>query len=439
MTSNKYIVRQPIKNQSSQIIGYEIRYYGENQAYSSEGPTSSDFAAADAIYSFLTQNTDKVLKGSLNFMTFTTNLLMKQTPKLFDCHDLVIQVDDSVIINPLAMRFVERYSKEGYKIAVNEFQFSPRYFSIIDKFDYIKINFKTITDSSIHNIVEVAHSMHKQCVATNVDTEELYQKAFKMEVDAIEGQWVAENLFTTVHSSSYLQSNFFRLMIAINEDEPNVDAIEQLISMDAMLTYSLLKIVNSGYFALRNQATTVHQAIVVMGLGQLRQWIYLLGVNNEEGGSDSDQEEFLKLSFMRASFCSELMKLAKNMPISRNDAYLMGMFSTLKYLIDAPMEELLVDLPITQEVKDALLYGTGRCGTLYNLVRSYERADWGAIEAMAKELEISVDLLTNTYFQCLEEVNDIWRQLIEVGDLSSQPAPPPQETAAPAEPAATVG
>ena len=49
MTSNKYIVRQPIKNQSSQIIGYEIRYYGENQAYSSEGPTSSDFAAADEI------------------------------------------------------------------------------------------------------------------------------------------------------------------------------------------------------------------------------------------------------------------------------------------------------------------------------------------------------------------------------------------------------
>ena len=223
---------------------------------------------------------------------------------------------------------------------MNEFQFSPRYFSIIDKFDYIKINFKTITDSSIHNIVEVAHSMHKQCVATNVDTEELYQKAFKMEVDAIEGQWVAENLFTTVHSSSYLQSNFFRLMIAINEDEPNVDAIEQLISMDAMLTYSLLKIVNSGYFALRNQATTVHQAIVVMGLGQLRQWIYLLGVNNEEGGSDSDQEEFLKLSFMRASFCSELMKHTQDIPISRSEAYLMGMFSTLGYLIDAPLEDI---------------------------------------------------------------------------------------------------
>ena len=34
--------------------------------------------------------------------------------------------------------------------------------------------------------------------------------------------------------------------------------------MDAVLTYSLLKIVNSSYFALRNQAADVHQAIVVM-------------------------------------------------------------------------------------------------------------------------------------------------------------------------------
>ena len=62
-------------------------------------------------------------------------------------------------------------------------------------------------------------------------------------------------------------------MVAINQDDPNVEEIEKLISMDAVLTYSLLKLVNSSYYALRNQATDVHQAIVVMGLGQLRQWI----------------------------------------------------------------------------------------------------------------------------------------------------------------------
>ena len=177
MPSNaiKYIVRQPIKDMNGKIMAHEIRYAGENSAYDIEG---QDFAAADTIYSFLTQNSTKVLKDTLSFMTFTSNLLMRQTPKLFNPGTLVIQVDDSVIIHPLAMRFVERFAKDGYKIAVNEFQFTPRYIALLDKVDYIKINFQITADTSIRNTVEMAHSMGKLCIATEVDNEELYQKAF---------------------------------------------------------------------------------------------------------------------------------------------------------------------------------------------------------------------------------------------------------------------
>ena len=97
--SSKYIVRQPIKDQANKIIGYEIQYHGENQAFGDNGKNvrENDFAAADTIYNFLTMNTDKLLRGSLNFMTFTTTLLMKKTPHLFDKGELVIQIDDSVI------------------------------------------------------------------------------------------------------------------------------------------------------------------------------------------------------------------------------------------------------------------------------------------------------------------------------------------------------
>ena len=419
-STSKYIVRQPIKDLHGKILGYEIRYAGDGGAYDADG--GQDFAAADVIYNFLTQNSDKSLKGGLNFMTFTTNLLMKQAPKLFSPGDLVIQVDDSVIIHPLAMRFVERYSRDGYKVAVNEFQFSPRYVSILDKFDYIKISLSNNTVASVRNIVDMAHTMGKKCIATGVDTEELYQQAFMTGVDAMEGRYVAEQMFTAVHSSSYLQSNFFRLLVAITKDEPDVDEIEQIISMDAMLTYSLLKIVNSAYFALRNRATEVHQAVVVLGLGQLRQWIYLMGNTSTDDGVDANQEEMLKLSFTRATFASELLKFAKNMPISRNDAYLMGMFSTLNHLIAAPMQDILSEIPIAQPVKDALLNHEGRCGVLYDLILNYERADWGSIGGLAEELGIPLNQLTDTYFQCLDEVNNIWRQLMETS--SAMPSNP---------------
>jgi len=410
--SSKYIVRQPIKDTSGAIIGQEILYHGENQAFSSDSGTSStEFAAADTIYSFLTQNSAKALKGTLNFMTFTTMLLMKKTPRLFDKNELVIQIDDSVIIHPLSMHFVQQFGKEGYKIAVNEFQFAPRYLGLLDSIDYIKINVQTAPDLTIHNIVEVGHSMHKKCIMTHVDTESLYQKALKFKADALQGAYVAEQLTTKAHSSAYIQSNFFRLMVAVTRDEPDVVEIEQMIAADASLTYGLLKMVNSSYFALRHRATTIRQAIMTLGLGQLKQWIYLLSASNAENTPDSGSEEFLKRSFMRANFCSELMNYAKDMSISKSEAYLMGMFSTLNYLIDAPLEEILAEVPVSEEIKAALLRREGRCGKLYELVLSYESADWEKITSLAAELGIPDNLMTSVYFICMENVNTLWQQL----------------------------
>lgn len=408
---SKYIVRQQIKDMQGNIVGYEILYHGDNEAFGSDVPASNDFAAADTIYNFLTENTAKVFKGSLNFMTFTTMLLMKKTPRLFDKSELVIQIDDSVIIHPLAMHFVRQYAQEGYKIAVNEFQFAPRYLALMDNIDYIKINPQTSNELTIRNIVEIAHSMKKKCIATNIDSEELYQKVQALNVDAVEGSYVAERMKTKTHSSAYLQSNFFRLMVAVTRDEPDVDEIEQLIAADAGLTYGLLKMANSVYFALRHRATTIHQAIMTLGLGQLKQWIYLLSASNAENQLDSTSEEFLKLSFMRANFSSELMNYAKDMPISKSDAYLMGMFSTLNYLVDAPMEDILTEVPVDDAVREALLHHEGRCGKLYDLILSYEAADWEKITQLAGELGIPDRLLTSVYFICMENVNVLWQQL----------------------------
>ena len=408
---SKYIVRQQIKDTKGNVVGYEILYHGENEAFGTDNSSSNDFAAADTIYNFLTENTAKVFKGSLNFMTFTTMLLMKKTPRLFDKSELVIQIDDSVIIHPLAMHFVQQYAQEGYKIAVNEFQFAPRYLALMDNIDYIKINPQTSNDITIKNIVEIAHSMKKKCIATNIDSEDLYQKVVALNVDAVEGTYVAERMKTMTHSSAYLQSNFFRLMVEVTKDEPDVDQIERMIAADAGLTYGLLKMANSVYFALRHRATTIHQAIMTLGLGQLKQWIYLLSASNADNQIDPNSEEFLKLSFMRANFSSELMNYAKDMPISKSDAYLMGMFSTLNYLVDAPLEEILTEVPVDEAVKGALLHHTGRCGKLYDLVLSYEAADWEKITQLAGELGIPDRLLTSVYFICMENVNVLWQQL----------------------------
>ncbi|MFR8955917.1 MAG: EAL and HDOD domain-containing protein, partial [Flavonifractor plautii] len=223
--------------------------------------------------------------------------------------------------------------------------------------------------------------------------------------------YVAEKLTTQTHSSGYLQSNFFRLMVAMTRDEPDVEEIEQIISVDATLTYGLLRMANSCYYALRHRVTSVRQAIMTMGLSELRQWVYLLSASNAENQMEEGAEEFLRMSFMRANFCSKLMNYAKDMPISKPDAYLMGMFSTLNYLIDAPLAEILKPIPLCAEAKEALLQHTGRAGMLYDLALSYEHADWEKIDRLTGELGIPTNLLTSLYFTCMEEVNRVWIEM----------------------------
>lgn len=414
--ANKYIVRRPIKNTASQVIGYEILYHGENTLYGGEEPEKAketkvnEFAVADTIYSFLTQNSERV-KGSRNFMTFTTTLLMKKVPHLFEKEDLVIQIDDSVIIHPLAMHFVQMFKKEGYRIAVNDFQFAPRYVSLIDQIDYIKLNFATMSDTSLRNLIEIANGMGKHCVAYNVDTDELYQKAISFGVTELEGEAVAERLASQAHDSSYLQSSFFQLLSAVTKAEPDVDEIESIISRDATLTYAILRVANTVQFATRNRTTTVHQAIMNMGMTQLQQWIYLLCACNDQGELDPFFEEFLKISFMRANFCAALLSHTNRVPITKNDAYLMGMFSTLDYLIDAPLEESLAQVSISDEVKNALLSWKGPAGALYALLISYEDADWDKVNQLCELLGIAPNLLTTLYFECLEQAEEVWKNI----------------------------
>ncbi len=421
---SKYIVRRPVKDADSQVIGYEILYHGDNMAYGSEdGPgRASEFAAADTIYNFLTQNSSKSLKGSLNFMTFTTTLLMKKVPHLFEKTDLVIQIDDSVIIHPLAMHFVQQFAQEGYRIAINDFQFAPRYLALIDDIDYIKLNIQSMSETSLKNIIEIAHSMNKKCIAVEVDTEELYKKALSFGVDALEGAYVAEKLATKAHTSGYLQSNFFRLMVTVTRDEPDVEEIEKIISMDATLSYGLLRMSNSVHFASRNRVTTIRQAIMTLGIAQLKQWIYLLSASNAENEVDPASEEFLKVSFIRASFCSDLVSYTRAVNISKGEAYLMGMFSTLNYLIDAPMTDILSEVPVSDEVKAALLRREGPCGALFELVLSYERADWNKVNGLAEVLGIPTNLLTSLYFNCMDGANTVWEELM--GSTQEEHAPP---------------
>lgn len=415
---NGFVVRQAIKDRDDNITGYEILFQNDGETlYNS----SNDAMAADTIANFLLQNNEKIFTGRLIFMTFTPSLLFRNTPKIFEPDSLVIQIEDNILVHPLANILIQKYKKAGYRFAINDFQFAPRYFSMMEYVDYFKVDVRGKQEgnarSSLNNIIRMTQGFKKKCIATGVDTKEDYDLAMELKADYLEGTYISDATRAKASKTEYLQGNFFQLVVAVTKEEPDLDEVESIISRDAYLSYALLKMVNSAYFALRKQLSSIKQALVTLGITQLKQWVYLLSLQDN---TDSNSEEILKTSFLRATFCSKLTKYIPKFPITAGEAYMMGMFSTLDFMVDAPMEEILKEIPLLEDIKEALLTHTGPCGKLLNLVLYYEKAEWHNITQLTGELGIPKTAIAQIYFDCVEEVNEIWKGLISDNIGSSE-------------------
>lgn len=183
------VVRQAIKDlRTDAIVGYELLIQTDKDSLYNP---STDSVAANAMISFLSENSDQIFKERKTFMSFTPTLLFRNTPKIFDKDKVVIQIDDSIVVHSLAEIIIGKYKEEGYHFAIDDFQFTPKYFSMLEYVDYIKVDISNKMDDtqkrSVANVVEMAHGFQKEFIATGVNTAEVYNYAKELNVDYVEG------------------------------------------------------------------------------------------------------------------------------------------------------------------------------------------------------------------------------------------------------------
>ena len=101
--------------------------------------------------------------------------------------------------------------------------------------------------------------------------------------------------------------------------------------------------------------------------------------------------------------------------IKENDAYLIGLFSTLDILTGRPMDLELSSMNLNEVIEEALVYRDGIGGTLLNLVKSYEEVNWKRVDKYIDTFKINKDKIFKMYFESLDEVTKLWNSLTELG------------------------
>ena len=408
--NGKYIVRQPVRDRRGKTVGYEVLHNAGGNENTDVGVKGS-YAAADAVYQFLTHGVFPCHPGEVHFMTFPSMLLTRRTPNLFQKDGLVIMADRGVIEAPMPRHMLLRYAAEGYQIGLSGFQFAPPYLELAEQVHFIRVDSRDTPLEEIGRIVQFAHEKGKPCIVAGIGAEAAYRAALDAGADGMSGSYVSEKLTMPAHNAGYLKSSFFRLTTLLLQDDPDLSELERLISTDAALSYNLLRLVNSNFFVRKNHVQNIRQAIVLVGLDRLREWLYLMSAGMEDYEAVPGREEFLRLSFLRALFTQRLCGLASEIPITTADAYLLGMFSTFTIMVDMPMEQILEEIPLPDEMREALLHRAGRSGKLLELALRYAAADWAECPVLAGELGIPEGMLAKTYFQCEAEAGAIWDRL----------------------------
>ena len=80
-------------------------------------------------------------------------------------------------------------------------------------------------------MINIAKGFHKKCIAYNVNTQESFDLAKELEVDYVQGSFIAENISKKAPHMEYLQSNFFQLVVEVTKDDPDLATVESIISL----------------------------------------------------------------------------------------------------------------------------------------------------------------------------------------------------------------
>jgi EAL and modified HD-GYP domain-containing signal transduction protein len=192
-------------------------------------------------------------------------------------------------------------------------------------------------------------------------------------------------------------------MKEVYQPDPQLEHIAAIIERDLSLSYKLLRLINSAAFRRLSEVKSIKQAIALLGLNELKKWLSLIIVQNL--GEDKDRE-LVRMVLIRAKF-AEFLVIHTGQQHLKPEAFLMGLFSSIDVFIGRPLEELVGTLPLSDNIKSALMKRPGQLTPLLQMALSFEKADWATIDTLLKQLNISKDETSSGYFDAIQWVGEI--------------------------------
>ncbi|MER2191617.1 MAG: HDOD domain-containing protein [Solibacillus sp.] len=394
-----FIGRQPIFNIQEQIVAYELLY--RNNKMNAFPETDSDTATVDVLVnSLLSIGLDEVTKGRPYFVNFTENLLLGPITDYLEPHNLVIEILEDIAITEEFVLKVKELKKRGFKIALDDFVMQddlPIYDELFRYVDYIKVDFllSPLLERMVIEDKVKMHFPHIKLLAEKVETRNQFEIAKHSGYTLFQGYFFEQPqiLQSTDIPANVLQ--YFQVISLLKDEEPDIELLAENIERDIALTYKLLQLINYSTKRGKSKVRSIRQAILLLGLTELRKWVYLLAMR-ESGKQHSDVfKELMFASLFRAKVCESVARI--NYKENFSEYFLVGLFSLIDSLLGRPLPVILMQLPLSETVLETIAGNKTEMTPYLEFSIALNQVDFDKIDELSKQLHISKEQTGKLY------------------------------------------
>lgn len=397
-----YAARQPIFDSRLGVYGYELLYRKSmNNFY--EGSDDNQATAELINNSFLVFQLSDLTDNKRAFINFSGEMLAKEIPLLLPKERIVVEILERVEPTEAVIEACRKLKDRGYMLALDDFAFDDKLFPLIELADMIKVDFSAVSLDKQSQLIQAYKEKYRiTFLAEKIENRDEFHAARRLGYELFQGYFFSKPIVVHGKEIGIMQSSVIRIIDELNRDEPDYQHMAEIIEKDLGLTYKLLKAANSLFYGSRNRIHSIQQALVRMGTDELKKWMYLLMLKDIK---NVHNKELIKTSLIRGKMM-ELLSLQLGMKPKQFDYFMVGLFSSADILLNKKMNDVVHELPLTKEVREALTRRSNKLGHVLDFILSLETADWTRADKFVLAGKIDYETVLSQYILAIKWANE---------------------------------
>lgn len=386
-----YVVRQPILDAHERVYGYDLRFRDAEGPQAGDDDRSAARVLTDAI---LTIGLDTLANKKPAFLAFSKSLLIDGAATLLPAEAIVVGIPGALGTDPAVIEACRGLHAAGYTLAIEDAS-DPAADALLPLVKFARVDVSRSAASVAAIAARIA--ARAQIVASHVESASDFAAAKAAGCRYFQGFYFCEPVMRPAQALPARQMAYVNLLTALNRASLTIAELEDLVKRDVSLAYRVLRSVNSAAFGGGREITSIRQALVLLGIDQVRKWASVWSMAGLGGGNVS---ETMSLALIRAR-CCELIGKRLSGTEAADQMFLLGLCSLLDTILSRPMEVAIADVQVPADVRDALLGERNFARVVLDAVIAVERADWARAASLAGEAGIPEQVLSKAYADAL--------------------------------------